>query len=66
MLSSALAAQSKSPVPEEFAFGCNGEWSLDGDSNLMHCSHPTIRQANLEIVADDALATGIEFDKNSE
>jgi lipopolysaccharide transport protein LptA len=64
-LSAALAAQSNSP-PDDFAFACDGPWSLDGTSNLMRCSHPTIRQANLEIRADNALATNVEFDKNSQ
>jgi lipopolysaccharide transport protein LptA len=65
VLSAALAAQSNS-AREDFAFSCDGPWSLDGNSNLMRCSHPTIRQANLEIRADNALATDVEFDKNSE
>ncbi|HET8696034.1 MAG TPA: LptA/OstA family protein [Gammaproteobacteria bacterium] len=63
-LSAALAAQSNS-TPENFAFSCDGPWSLDGNSNLMRCSHPTIRQDDLEIRADSAQATNVEFDKNS-
>jgi lipopolysaccharide transport protein LptA len=40
--------------------------TLDRESNLIHMRSPRISQGALRIMADEALATGIEFDKPSE
>lgn len=40
--------------------------SLDGDSNLVHLVEPKITQGGLAVTADEALATGTDFDKRSE
>jgi lipopolysaccharide transport protein LptA len=39
---------------------------LDGPTNMMRAQQPRITQGNLRIAADDALATGFEFDKAGE
>jgi len=39
---------------------------LDGPTNMMRAQQPRITQGNLRIAADDALATGFEFDDAGE
>jgi len=39
---------------------------LDGQTNMMRAQQPRIRQGNLRITADDALATGFEFNEAGE
>ena len=39
---------------------------LDGPTNMMRAQQPRITQGNLRIAADDALATGFEFDEAGE
>ena len=39
---------------------------LDGQTNMMRAQQPRITQGNLHIAADDALATGFEFDEAGE
>jgi lipopolysaccharide transport protein LptA len=39
---------------------------LDGQTNMMRAQAPRITQGDLTIVADDALATGFEFDEAGE
>jgi len=39
---------------------------LDGPTNMMRAQQPRIRQGNLRITADDALATGFEFNEAGE
>ena len=39
---------------------------LDGQTNMMRAQGPRITQGDLTIVADDALATGFEFDEAGE
>ncbi|HZF27498.1 MAG TPA: LptA/OstA family protein [Gammaproteobacteria bacterium] len=61
-LSSALTAQGSA--------GCDvlavdsGPFLLEG--NLLHFVRPTIKQCNLKIEADDAFATGVEFEVHAE
>ncbi len=40
--------------------------SLDGDSNLVHLVEPKITRGGLAVTADEALATGTDFDARSE
>jgi len=39
---------------------------LDGPTNMMRAQQPRITQGNLHIAANDALATGLEFDQAGE
>lgn len=64
VVSAALAAQSERPS-QELAFDSES-FTLDGDSNLIHFVHPQITQGALRIDADEAVATGVEFDDRSE
>jgi lipopolysaccharide transport protein LptA len=41
-------------------------WTLDGKTNLIHFRGPKIAQGDLGIEADEAIATGIEFEQQSE
>ena len=61
---SALAAQN-SGTPEELLLD-SASLTLDRATNLIHLRSPRISQGNLAIEADEALATGIEFDQKSE
>jgi lipopolysaccharide transport protein LptA len=61
-VSSALAAQ----APRDEIRVDMESFSLDGSSNLIHFLRPTITQANLKIEAEDAFATGVEFEDHSE
>jgi lipopolysaccharide transport protein LptA len=60
----ALAAQN-SGKPEELVLD-SASLTLDRATNLIHLRSPRISQGNLAITADEALATGIEFDQKSE
>jgi lipopolysaccharide transport protein LptA len=44
----------------------SGRWAFDGQTNLFEVEMPRIRQGDLSIAADEAVATGIEFDASSE
>jgi lipopolysaccharide transport protein LptA len=50
---------------EELQF-TSGPLVLDGQTNMMRAQQPRITQGNLRIVADDVLATGLEFDEAGE
>jgi lipopolysaccharide transport protein LptA len=41
-------------------------WTLDGKTNVIHFRGPKITQGDLGIEADEAIATGIEFEQQSE
>jgi lipopolysaccharide transport protein LptA len=41
-------------------------WTLDGKTNLIHFVGPKITQGDLGIEAQEAIATGIEFEQQSE
>jgi lipopolysaccharide transport protein LptA len=41
-------------------------WTLDGKTNLIHFVGPKIKQGDLGIEAAEAIATGIEFEQQSE
>jgi lipopolysaccharide transport protein LptA len=41
-------------------------WTLDGKTNLIHFVGPKIKQGDLGIEAAEAVATGIEFEQQSE
>jgi lipopolysaccharide transport protein LptA len=59
-----LAAQGNA-ITDGLVFECE-TWSFDGITNRMRCSRPVIRHGTLEIDADEALATDVELDRNSE
>jgi lipopolysaccharide transport protein LptA len=44
----------------------SGPLAFDGQTNLFRIKAPRIRQGDLYIAADDAVATGVEFDAGSE
>jgi lipopolysaccharide transport protein LptA len=44
----------------------SGPLSFDGQTNLFEIEAPRIRQGDLYIAADEAVATGVEFDASSE
>lgn len=50
---------------EELQFA-SGPLVLDGQTNMMRAQDPRITQGNLRIMADDVLATGLEFDEAGE
>ena len=60
----ALAAQNNGE-PQELLLD-SASLTLDRATNLIHLRSPRISQGNLAITADEALATGIEFDQKSE
>jgi lipopolysaccharide transport protein LptA len=67
----ALAAASRAAAQDERAKGeelvfQSESLTLDRQSNLIQARGPRITQGDLRIMADEALATGIEFDKASE
>ena len=59
-----------------YALGAEGEseqlvfesqsWTLDGQTNLIHFVGPKIKQGDLGIEAAEAIATGLEFEQQSE
>ena len=59
---SVLGAQGDS---EQLVFESQS-WTLDGKSNLIHFVGPRIKQGDLGIEAAEAVATGIEFEQQSE
>jgi lipopolysaccharide transport protein LptA len=64
-LAAALAAGAQEDQDEELQF-TSGPLVLDRQTNMMRAQGPRITQGNLSIVADDALATGFEFDEAGE
>jgi lipopolysaccharide transport protein LptA len=44
----------------------SGPLNFDGSTNLFQAKAPRIRQGDLQIAADDLVATGVEFDASSE
>lgn len=65
MLGAALAAWSQENENEELQF-TSGPLILDRQTNMMRAQGPRITQGDLTVVADDALATGFEFDEAGE
>lgn len=61
----ALPAGAQASRGEELVFQSES-LTFDRQSNLIQLRSPRISQGNLSIMADEALATGIEFDKPSE
>ena len=64
-LAVALAAGAQDNDGEELQFASQSVM-LDGQTNMMRAQSPRITQGDLTIVADDALATGFEFDEAGE
>jgi lipopolysaccharide transport protein LptA len=64
-LAVAFAAGAQDDDVDELQFASQSV-VLDGQSNMMRARSPRITQGNLTIVADDALATGFEFDDDGE
>src|SRR5688572_21386159 len=64
-LAAALAAGAQEDNGEELQFASQSV-VLDGQTNMMRAQGPRITQGALTIVADDALATGFEFDEAGE
>jgi lipopolysaccharide transport protein LptA len=64
-LAAALAAGAQSSRSDELQF-TSGPLVLDRQTNMMRAQGPRITQGDLSLVADDALATGFEFDKAGE
>jgi lipopolysaccharide transport protein LptA len=62
---SPAAAQDDRAKGEELVFQSES-LTFDRQSNLMQARSPRITQGDLRIMADEAVATGIEFDKPSE
>jgi lipopolysaccharide transport protein LptA len=60
----ALAAQSDAGAGD-LSFDSES-FTLDGVTNLIHFYRPQIKQGRLRIDADEAFATGVEFDDRSE
>ncbi|HUQ51249.1 MAG TPA: hypothetical protein VM692_03445, partial [Gammaproteobacteria bacterium] len=61
----AAGAQRSSRGTDELVFESES-MSFDLQNNLIQARRPSIRQGDLHIVADEAVATGIEVDKASE
>jgi len=64
-LAVALAAGAQNDDGDELQFASQSVM-LDGQTNMMRAKGPRITQGDLTIVADDALATGFEFDEAGE
>ena len=64
-LAVALAAGAQNDDGDELQFASQSVM-LDGQTNMMRAQGPRITQGDLTIVADDALATGFEFDEAGE
>jgi lipopolysaccharide transport protein LptA len=64
-LAVALAAGAQNNARDELQFSSD-TLVLDGPTNMMRAQQPRITQGNLRIAADDALATGFEFDEAGE
>lgn len=64
-LAAALAIGAQESEDDELQF-TSGPLVLDRQTNMMRAQGPRITQGNLSIVADDALATGFEFDEAGE
>lgn len=64
-LAAALAAGAQESKDEELQF-TSGPLVLDRQTNMMRAQAPRITQGDLTVVADDALATGFEFDEAGE
>src|SRR5688572_8519159 len=65
-LAVALAADAQSSNDDEELQFSSGLLVLDGQTNMMRAQSPRITQGDLTISADDALATGFEFDEAGE
>ena len=65
-LAVALAANAQSNNDGEELQFSSGPFVLDGQTNMMRAQSPRITQGDLTISADDALATGFEFDEAGE
>jgi lipopolysaccharide transport protein LptA len=64
-LAVALGASAQNDAGDELQFSADS-LVLDGPTNMMRAQQPRITQGNLRIAADDALATGFEFDEAGE
>lgn len=64
-LSAAFAIGAQDGSDDELQF-TSGPFELDRQTNMMRAQAPRITQGNLSVVADDALATGFEFDEAGE
>lgn len=64
-LTAALATGAQESTDEELQF-TSGPLVLDRQTNMMRARAPRISQGDLSVVADDALATGFEFDEAGE
>jgi lipopolysaccharide transport protein LptA len=64
-LAVAFAAGAQDNDDEELQFASQS-LTLDRQTNMMRAQGPRITQGNLRIVADDALATGFEFEEAGE
>ena len=65
VLAVGLAAPAQNSGDGSFQFE-SGPFVFDGPTNMMRAQRPVITQGNLRIVADDVLATGLEFDEAGE
>jgi lipopolysaccharide transport protein LptA len=66
VLAVALGAGAQSNDGEEFEFAADGRVVLDNQTNMMRAEKPRITQGTLRIVADDVLATALEFEESGE
>jgi lipopolysaccharide transport protein LptA len=64
-LAVALTASAQNDNADELQFE-SGPLVLDGQTNMLRAQAPRITQGDLTIQADDALATGFEFDEAGE
>jgi lipopolysaccharide transport protein LptA len=64
-LAAACAAGAQDNAGEELQF-TSGPLELDRQTNMMRAEAPRLTQGNLTVVADNALATGFEFDEAGE
>jgi lipopolysaccharide transport protein LptA len=65
LLASGIGAQNSARDGEELVFESES-LTFDRQSNMIQARRPRITQGDLRIAADEALATGIEFDQASE
>ena len=66
MLAFALASGAQEGGDSQELVLESGPLAFDGQTNLFEIKAPRIRQGDLYIAADDAVATGVEFDAASE
>jgi len=64
--SQALAAQGASPACRDPVVLDSGSFVLDHKTNLTNFQKPKITQCKTVITADEAVATGLDFDAKSE